>query len=146
MNWTFDAGIPILTSMVHRRIYLALGFVFVAIGVAGVVLPIVPTTPMMLLALWAFARSSQRFHDWLLNHRQFGPPLQRWKEHGVIPAKTKVMSLTIMSLSLIYLAGYSEAPALAVAAAALLMLVGAVFIITRPSRAPAPVLDDDQVS
>jgi len=128
--------------MLHRRVYIALGFAFVAIGIVGIVLPVLPTTPFMLLALWSFARSSQRFHDWLLNHPRFGPSLQRWNDHGVIPAKTKLSAVAIMSLSLVFLIGFSTAPPIAVIAAALLMLIGALFILTRPSRPPTPLPDD----
>jgi uncharacterized membrane protein YbaN (DUF454 family) len=122
--------------MIRRQLYVALGFAFMAIGIVGIVLPVLPTTPFMLLALWAFARGSRRFHDWLFNHQTFGPPLQRWNNHGVIPTKTKITALAIMCLSLVYIVGFSNAPPLAVAVAAALMLVGATFIVTRPSRAP----------
>ena len=133
--------------MLHRRIFVALGFVFMAIGIVGIVLPVLPTTPFMLLALWSFARSSDRFHDWLLNHRRFGPPLQRWNDHGIIPNKAKISALAVMSISLIFLIAFSAAPPYAVITAALLMLVGALFILTRPSRPPnrtsQAVADDD---
>jgi len=125
--------------MIHRQIYIVLGILFVVIGIIGIVLPVLPTTPFMLLALWAFARSSQRLHDWLLNHRRFGPPLQRWNDYGVIPTRAKVTAVGVMSLSLIYLTGFSDAPLLAIAAGALLMLIGASFIITRPGRVPQPI-------
>jgi hypothetical protein len=97
----------------------------------------------MLLALWAFARSSDRFHTWLINHPRFGPPLRRWNDHGIIPTRTKITALAIMTASLIYLVGFSGAPAFAVAAAAALMLVGATFILTRPSRVPARLPDEE---
>jgi len=132
--------------MVRRQIYIALGLLFVAIGIAGVVLPVLPTTPFMLLALWAFARSSERFHTWLINHPRFGPPLKHWNDHGVIPTRTKITALSIMTASLVYLVGFSGAPALAVASAAALMLFGAAFILTRPSRAPARIPDEDQIT
>jgi uncharacterized membrane protein YbaN (DUF454 family) len=61
----------------QRWAFLALAWVSFALGVVGLVLPVVPTTPFMLVALWAFSRSSRRFHDWLYHHRIFGPPLQR---------------------------------------------------------------------
>ena len=59
---------------------LGLGWTFFALGLLGTVLPLVPTTPFMLLALWAFSVGSERFHRWLYHHPVFGPPLRRWSE------------------------------------------------------------------
>ncbi|HYH94448.1 YbaN family protein, partial [Hyalangium sp.] len=68
-----------------RFLYKALGFFFVGLGVLGAFLPVLPTTSFLLLALWAFSRSSRRFHHWLYTHPRFGPRLQEWHEHGTIP-------------------------------------------------------------
>jgi len=120
-----------------RWFFFALGWLFFGLGVLGVILPVLPTTPFMLLALWAFARSSPRFHDWLYQHRIFGPPLQNWVSHGVIPTIAKVTAVGAMSISLTYLIYFSPVPSWAVIAAALLMLGAAGFILTKPSHPPA---------
>lgn len=117
-----------------RPIHLLLGWLFFALGAIGAVVPGLPTVPFMLLALWAFSRASPRLHDWLFNHPFFGPPIQAWKRHGVIPLRAKVLALASMAASLIYLVGFSDSPGWAVAVAAGLMLWGAVFILRRPSR------------
>ena len=67
-----------------KAFYLTLGILFFVLGAIGALVPGLPTTVFMLLALWAFARSSQRFHDWLYYHRVFGPPLQRWHRHDTV--------------------------------------------------------------
>ncbi|SLN69400.1 YbaN family protein [Oceanibacterium hippocampi] len=123
----------------HRRLYLLLGFVCVALGIAGVVLPVLPTTPFMLLALWAFARSSERLHDWLYHHPRFGPPLRRWRDHGVIPLRAKLTAIATMAASLVGLVVFSAAPPWAIASAAALMAVGATVILSRPSRVRADI-------
>ena len=86
-----------------RRLYLLLGWLFFGLGAVGAVVPGLPTTLFMLLALWAFSKCSQRFHDWLYAHPTFGPPLQQWRNYRVIPLKAKLLSITMMALSFIYL-------------------------------------------
>ncbi|HZM33537.1 MAG TPA: YbaN family protein [Burkholderiales bacterium] len=83
-----------------RAAWLAAGFVFLAIAVVGVVLPVLPTTPFLLLAAACFARSSQRFYAWLLNHRSFGPLVREWREHRSIPWRTKLTAIGLMSATL----------------------------------------------
>ena len=116
-----------------RPLYFLLGWCFFGLGAVGTVVPGLPTTPFMLLALWAFARSSQRFHDWLYNHRVFGPPLQRWHSHGVIPVGAKVLSITTMILSMIYLAWFTPLNVWIKVSVGLVMLYGAAFILSKPS-------------
>ena len=80
-----------------RPVYLALGFVFVAIGALGVVLPILPTTPFILLAAACFAQSSERWHAWLMNTKLFGPMLRNWEENRCISAGTKMFALSMIA-------------------------------------------------
>lgn len=60
---------------------VAAGGFCLILGTLGIVLPLLPTTPFVLLALWCFSRSSERFHSWLLNHRYFGQVLSDWEQH-----------------------------------------------------------------
>jgi uncharacterized membrane protein YbaN (DUF454 family) len=110
-----------------RWLFLALGFFFVGVGVLGAFLPVLPTTSPLLVALWAFARSSRRFHRW------FGPRLQEWKKYGTIPVKVKVSAVSMMLLSLAILI-VSHAKWQVLVAAGAFMLVGATYILSRPSR------------
>ena len=125
--------------MGRRHLYLLLGFVFFGIGAAGVILPVLPTTPFMLLALWAFSNSSERFHNWLYTHPRFGPSLQNWQAHGFVSKRAKVSALTVMGISLTFLTMFSQAHWAVVFSACALMLIGASFLITRPSRIPVEV-------
>ena len=125
--------------MGRRQLYLLLGFAFFGIGLVGVVLPVLPTTPFMLLALWAFSNSSERFHNWLYNHPKFGPPLQNYRAHGVVSRRAKGSALTVMAMSLAFLTLFSEAHWAVVFSAAALMLIGASFLLTRPSRIPVEI-------
>ncbi len=129
---TTAATLPTQSSPL-RWLYFALAWVFVGLGAIGVVLPILPTTPFMLLALGCFARSSPRFHRWLYNHKYFGPSLQRWREHRVIPRRVKVFAISTMAVSLGAMIAASGAPWYAIGLTAALMAYGAFFILRCPS-------------
>lgn len=85
--------------------YKALGFVFVGLGALGVFLPLLPTTPFLLLAAGCFARSSEKWHAWLLDSRLFGPLLRDWESNRCIPRGARAISL----ISMLGLGGYSIA-------------------------------------
>jgi uncharacterized membrane protein YbaN (DUF454 family) len=119
-----------------RTVLLCLAWVFVALGVIGAVLPVIPTAPFMLVALWLFGKSSERFHGWLYNHPLFGPPLQRWEQHRVIPLSAKVMAITAMSISMISVVAFSGAPWIAQIGMGAFCVLSAAFILSCPSRPP----------
>jgi len=124
-------------SPLRRPLLLGLGLAFVGLGLLGTVLPVLPTTPFMILALWCFARSSKRFHDWLYHHRVFGPPLRQWDQHRVIPPAAKIVAVTAIAASMVYVVLFSAAPWYAIAAMGVVIAYGAWFVLTKPSRAPA---------
>ncbi len=99
-------------------------------------MPLLPTTPFLLLALWFFARSSQRFHDWLYNHARFGPYLQDWRSHSVIPPKAKFLSVTMMGASFVLVATRDGVATWVLVVVAIVLLSVATYILTRPSYRP----------
>ena len=109
----------------------ALGLMFVGLGLAGVFLPLLPTTPFLLLAAGCFARSSPAFHDWLLTHRLLGPYIRDWERDRSIPLTAKVTAVVMMAASLSWMAFASNAPAIAVWMAGALLSCVAAWIITR---------------
>src|SRR5690606_22037628 len=104
-----------------RPVYFLLGWIFFSAGLIGAFVPVLPTTPFMLLALWAFSNSSKKFHQWLYQHPLFGPPLQQWHQYGVIPRYAKIIAITFMSLSLMYMITLSTVDKRAIALASVLM-------------------------
>lgn len=118
----------------NRTLYFILGWSFFTLGAIGAFLPVLPTTPFMLLALWAFSKSSQRFHDWLYYHKLFGPPLQAWQQYRVIPLAAKIMAVSVMTLSCTYLIFYSKIHYAIKIAAVLPMLYGMYFVLSKPSK------------
>ncbi|WGF86596.1 YbaN family protein [Marinivivus vitaminiproducens] len=127
-------SVPEAATGIRRLAYLGLGWVGVALGAIGVVVPGMPTTIFLLIALWAFARSSPRFAAWLYGHRLFGPPLRNWHEHGVIPVRAKVLAIATMAASLAILAAFGLVSLWILVAVGAVMLAVAVFIVTRPAR------------
>lgn len=83
-----------------RYALLAIGWLSVALGVMGIFLPVLPTTPFLLLAAACFMRSSKRFYLWLVNHRQLGPWIVDYLEGQGIPLKGKIYAISLMWLSI----------------------------------------------
>ena len=121
------------TSMM-RLFYIGLGWFFFAIGIVGVLLPVLPTTPFMLLALWCFSKSSVRFHTWLYQHRFFGPALQQWEQEKVIPLPAKIMATVMMLISFTFLIFSQKLQLEILVLIGLLMSYGLWFIHTKPSK------------
>jgi len=84
-----------------RVIWAALGLLSLGIGIVGIILPLVPTVPLLLLAAFFFARSSERLHSWLLGHPQLGPPIEQWQSRGAISRSAK--RIATVSIVLIFL-------------------------------------------
>lgn len=118
---------------IGRPLLLAFGWINVGVGMVGIVVPGLPTTVFLLMALWAFSKSSPRFHRWLYTHPRLGPPLRDWNEHGVIPARAKVLAVAMMTLSLVWVTFGIAAGWQLPAVMAACMIPVAIFIVTRPS-------------
>jgi uncharacterized membrane protein YbaN (DUF454 family) len=91
---------PVHGSPVVRALFLVAGITALSFGIAGIFLPVLPTTPLVLLAAACFARSYRPFHEWLLAHRQFGPMIHEWQVHGSIPYRTKITAIVMMAVTL----------------------------------------------
>ena len=108
------------------------GWLCIGIGVVGIIVPGLPTTVFMLMAAWAFSRSSPRFRQWLLAHPRLGPPIAAWRDSGAIPRRAKLLAVTTMTASLAcYIAFAADNWAFPTALAAAMVAV-AVYILTRP--------------
>lgn len=130
--------------MKARWLWLVLGFLSVGCGLAGTILPMVPTTPFLLLAAFAFARSSPRLHSWLLSHRYFGPLITNWRQHGSIDRKAKFSAIGVM-VPMLGLTWYWGAAHWLLAAQATVLAVVAAWLLTRPDHhASGP--DDGRVA
>ena len=119
-----------------RAAWLAGGVTLTALGVAGLILPLMPGTVFLILAAGCFTRSSPRLERWLLEHPRLGPTVVAWRRDRVIPVRAKIAAFAGMGSSLA-LVSVSGAPPVAIVSTAALMAAGALYVGTRPSRPQA---------
>ncbi|MCP4915220.1 MAG: DUF454 domain-containing protein [Oligoflexia bacterium] len=81
-----------------KTLFFILAWVSITLGVLGVFLPILPTTPFAILSAYLFSKSSDKYHQWLLNQKLFGPMIRQWEEHGVISLRAKILATVMMTL------------------------------------------------
>ncbi len=86
---------------VHRHILVAAGWLSLALGVIGIFLPVLPTTPFVLLAGACFMRGSERWHRWISSHPRFGPQIEDYLTGAGIPARTKVVAIVMLWASVL---------------------------------------------
>ena len=93
----------IIYTFVAMKIFLLiLGVVSLALAVVGIFLPLLPTTPLLLLAAWCFLRSSERLYTWLINHPYVGEYIRNFRENKAIPLHAKIISVTMIWLTIGY--------------------------------------------
>jgi uncharacterized membrane protein YbaN (DUF454 family) len=120
-----------------KPLYLALGWLCVGLGLLGIALPILPTTPFLIVAVWSFSRSSPELAAKIRNHPAAGPYIRDWQDYGVIPRKAKILATLMMTGTAAMLFLWSTAPVWLSAALSLGMgLVGA-YIWSRPPVKPS---------
>ena len=98
-----------LTRLAALLLWRTLALVCVALGVVGIFLPVLPTTPFLLVAAWAAGRGWPQFEAWLLAHPLLGPPIRRWRDHRAVPRRAKWAASFTMAAS-IGLIAVSSAP------------------------------------
>jgi uncharacterized protein len=115
-----------------RFLSAALGLICVALAIIGVVLPLLPTVPFLLLAAFFFARSSSRLHNWLLSHKTFGPIIDDWARSGAIRPRAKRFA-TLSILAVIGVTSVLPIPMFVVIIQSVTLGLVLIFIWTRPN-------------
>ncbi len=118
-----------------RSILISLGWLCVGLGFVGIFVPGIPTTIFLIIALWAFTKSSPKLRHWLLNHKRFGPILYNWQKHKVVPRRAKILMVVLMSLAVILFYYSSQNLILTIGLILILVLV-AIYVISLPSKIP----------
>ena len=124
-------------KITHRLLFLFLGLSALGLGLLGVFLPLLPTTPFLIVAAWCFARSSQRLHDWLYDHPRFGPLLRDWEAYRVIPTWAKFCAVSAMAASFLYMAFFREMPFWLLGLTGAVLLAVAAYVVSKPGKPPA---------
>ena len=119
--------------MIKRAVWLVFGLVSLLLGIIGVVLPLLPTTPFILLAAFCFSKGSGRLHTWLLNHRLFGQLIKDWQQYGVITLRVKLIATLSMVLMVSFPLLYMQFALWLKSTVCIVMLMVLLFIWTRPS-------------
>ena len=114
-----------------RVLWQSLGFMALALGGVGAILPILPTTPFMILAAFAFGKSSPRLRAWLEAHRLFGPAIRDWEAHGAIHPRYKITACAVMALVFLGSVVAGLRPAILLIQG-FCMGAAALFVVTRP--------------
>ncbi len=120
-----------LASHAARIVWIVVGLVALALGAIGVALPLLPTTPFVLVAAFAFAKSSERLHNWLIDHDVFGALIRNWRDHGAISKRAKVAGIVSM-IAVLAITWLHQAPGYVIAVQSVVLGASALFILTRP--------------
>lgn len=121
-------------SRLTRWLFLTAGLVALALGIVGIFLPLLPTTPFILLAAACFARSSHRFHARLLANPTFGPIVREWETHRSIPYRTKLVGIALMSVTMTISIAFFVRPLWLQVALAFVAVGLAIWLYRIPSR------------
>lgn len=114
------------------KIFLIIsGIISLILGIVGILLPLLPTTPFLLLSAFCFARSSEKLHAWLLCHPSFGPAIIDWRENGSISKRNKIFAMVVILLTILMSVIFEVSSAILLIQTAVLSIVS-LFILTRP--------------
>ena len=91
----------IISNRFFRYLLISTGTIFLGFGIIGIFLPILPTTPFLLLAAACYARSSKRFYDWLMNNKWFGTYIKNYREGRGVPLKFKIFTISLLWITIL---------------------------------------------
>ena len=137
-NQVFDSihQVDLDRSKFSRVLWFTAGFIVMTIGLIGIIVPGLPTTPLMILAAACFGKSSQRFYDWIINNKMFGQHVKNYREGNGIPKKSKPIILVTMwtfVLFAVLIAIPDSAPPVSKIATLVLAVIGTIFILRIPN-------------
>ncbi len=121
-----------MADVMHKYLHLALGWLCVALGLIGAVLPLLPTTVFLILAAYFFSKGSPRLRHWLIEHAHFGPPIRAWEDTGSIAPKFKMIAVGMMAVTFSASVLFAL-PAKVLIIQAVCMSAAAIYVLTRPN-------------
>jgi uncharacterized protein len=120
-----------MTSMLSRFAWRTLAYGCIGLGTAGLVVPLLPTTPFLLVAAWAAPKGSPRLARWLWQHPRLGPTLHAWQEQRAVPRRAKRLAVVLLLFSWLVL-WLGSAPPMVLMLTAVMFCCVASFVLTRP--------------
>jgi uncharacterized protein len=121
----------VMASRAARILYAGAGFLFLGIGIAGYVVPVLPGTVFILVSVWFFFKSNARMYHWVLNHPRFGPTVRAYRAGYGIPRRIKILAVTLMWLSITLSAVFALDSMAVRGILVALGIIGTLFILTR---------------
>ncbi len=128
-----------------RAVLVCLGLILVGLGALGALLPLLPTTPFLLLASFCFVRSSPRLNRWLVRSRLFGPFLRDWQKHRGVRLHVKVIAITLLAGAVTASLTLGDLPAYLQALLVALALIGLVVVLRLPLIRQPPAATHGQL-
>ena len=117
-----------------KKLLLSIGFISLGLGVIGSILPLLPTTPFILLSAYCFSKSSDKFYHWLISIPKFGDMIKNWNEKGTIDRKSKFLCLVSISGVIVYFSGFSDLPLTPKIILPTVLIPVLTYVLTRPER------------
>ena len=116
-----------------KIILLSIGWICVGLGFIGIFVPGLPTTIFLIVALWAFTKSSKKLRVWLLNHKKFGPFLRDWQEHRVVPLRAKIL-MVILQTCVVIMVHYTFNNLFITIGLIVILVLVASYVLSLPSK------------
>ena len=116
-----------------KIILLSIGWICVGLGFIGIFVPGLPTTIFLIVALWAFTKSSKKLRIWLLNHKKFGPFLRDWQEHRVVPLRAKIL-MVILQTCVVIMVHYTFNNLFITIGLIVILVLVASYVLSLPSK------------
>ena len=120
---------------IPRFVLIVLGWICVGIAFIGIFTPGIPTTPLLIVALWAFSKSSKKLHTWLINHKRFGPILKNWEDHKVLSKNAKITMVILQIIAVIFFYWSTKSLLYSLILVVVLIFV-AKYVLSLPSSVP----------
>ena len=116
-----------------KIILLSLGWICVGLGFIGIFVPGLPTTIFLIVALWAFTKSSKKLRVWVLNHKKFGPFLRDWQDHRVVPLRAKIL-MVILQTCVVIMVHYTFNNLFITIGLIVILVLVASYVLSLPSK------------
>ena len=120
---------------IPRFALIVLGWICVGIAFIGIFTPGIPTTPLLIVALWAFSKSSKKLHTWLINYKRFGPILKNWEDHKVVSKNAKITMVILQIIAVIFFYWSTKSLLYSLILVVVLIFV-AKYVLSLPSSVP----------